>query len=71
MEQNHFFMVYMEGRQNPTCRHKTIESAEKEAKRLAEVHGLKTFVLCTLKSFKVNKFDVQNCTPPDFDNLPF
>ena len=67
-----FFMVYMEGGRTPVCKHETIKSAEKEAKRLAEVHGAKTFILCTIKSYKINRFIEQDCLPDEIDiNLPF
>lgn len=65
-----FFMVFLEGERTPTYKHETIESAETEAKRLAKLYGKKAFVLCSLKSFEVNEFTVEDCRPDMYD-LPF
>lgn len=35
MDNQHFFMVYLENERTPTYRHSTLEGAETEAKRLA------------------------------------
>ena len=64
-----FFMVYVEGERNPAFTHSSLESAENEAKRLAELTNKTSFVLCSLKSFKLNKFIVDDCRPSD--DLPF
>ena len=64
-----FFCVYVEGGRAPIVKHDSLESAEKEAKRLAEIHGIETFVLATIKSFKLNKFEVKDCRPST--ELPF
>ncbi len=65
-----FFMVYVEGQQPPSFKHTTIESAETEAKRLTKLLGKKAFVLCTLKSFEVYEFKIEDCRP-NVDDLPF
>lgn len=69
MQNQSFFMVYMEGGENPTVRHATQMLAENEAKRLAELHGKKTWVLASIKSFELTKFKETDCRPDD--NLPF
>ena len=66
-----FYMVYMEGSGNPNHRHATLDGAETEAKRLSKLFQKKTYVLCTIKSFEVNEFTVQDCRPPISDELPF
>ena len=39
-------MCYVEGKQNPTHRHRTMDSAQKEAERLARLNqGLKVYIL--------------------------
>ena len=66
-----FFMVFVEGGNNPTRRHYTLEIAENEAKRLTEKSGLKSWVLCSIKSFSIpEKFTISDCRP-DLDELPF
>lgn len=69
MQNQPFFMVYLENERTPLFVHTTIESAEQEAKRLAKEHRKKAFVLCSLKSFEINEFTVKDCRP-DTD-LPF
>lgn len=63
-------MVFVEGENTPACKHKSIESAENEAKRLAETLNKKAYVLCSVKSFEVSKFIVKDCRPM-IDELPF
>lgn len=67
---NQFFMVFVVNGNNPTYRHSTLEQAEAEAKRLAKLTGLKTWVLCSLKSFEINEFKVEDCRP-EIEDLPF
>lgn len=43
----------------------------KTAKRLAEILNKKAYVLCSIKSFEVNKFTVKDCRPTQGDDLPF
>lgn len=69
MAKEHFYMVYAEGGNVPVCRHITIESAEAEAQRLAEKLNTRTYVLASIKSFTLRKFDVEDCRPTD--DLPF
>jgi len=70
MEGLPFFMVFLEGGSAPTYRHTSLESAEIEAKRLTKIHGKKAFVLCTIKSFVINEFTVQDMRP-ELGELPF
>lgn len=65
-----FYMVYVQDGNTPTYKHSSIEDAEKEAKRLAKQLNKKAFVLCSLKSFELNEFAVQDHRP-DGDELPF
>lgn len=65
-----FYMVYLDGKDTPAFKHTNLDSAEKEAKRLAELHDTKAYVLCTIKSIEVNKFNIRDCRPED-DVLPF
>ena len=65
-----FFMVYLENERTPTYKHTTLESAENEAKRLSKQYCKKAFVLCSLKSFEIVEFKVEDCRP-DVDELPF
>ena len=69
MENQPFFMVYLEGERTPTYKHSTLELAEQEAKRLAKEYRKKAFVLCSLKSFEVNEFTIKDCRPDS--DLPF
>ena len=70
MSKQVFFMVYLENERTPTYKHTTLESAETEAKRLSKLYGKKAFVLCSLKSFEIVEFKVEDCRPDD-DDLPF
>lgn len=58
-----FFMVYVENGSTPTYKHETLASAEEEAKRLSKKLGQKAFVLCTLKSFQITEFTINDCRP--------
>lgn len=71
MSKQIFFMVFLEGERTPVYKHLTLGSAEEEAKRLSKEHRKKAFVLCTLKSFEINEFIVEDCRPSDSDDLPF
>lgn len=70
MNNQSFFMVYLEGEKNPTFKHYTLTGAEDEAKRLSKAHGRKAFVLCSLKSFEVTDFTIKDCRP-EIKDLPF
>jgi hypothetical protein len=65
-----FFMVYVENGSTPTYKHETLGSAEEEAKRLSKKSGQKAFVLCTLKSFQISEFTINDCRPST-EELPF
>jgi hypothetical protein len=70
MENNFFFMVFVEGQHTPAFKHPTLEAAEKEAKRLAEFLNKKAWVLTTIKSVSILKWHVEDCRP-SIDDLPF
>ena len=70
MKTKTYYMVYVEGQSSTTYKHNSLESAEKEAKRLAKQLDKKAYVLCTIKSFEVNHFIEDDCRPHDSD-LPF
>lgn len=40
-----FFMVYLQGKNNPAFKHNTMDAAREEAKRLSKKHNLPAFVL--------------------------
>ena len=42
LKESPFFMVFVERENSPACKHKSIESAENEAKRLAETLNKKS-----------------------------
>lgn len=72
MEDNYFFMVYVEGQQAPAYKHTSLESAQKEAKRLAELLLKRAYILATVQSFELDKFKVEDCRPYGMlDELPF
>lgn len=68
---NKFYMIFLEGCAHPTYKHETLESAEKEAKRLATLFGKKAYILCTVKSIEDRQYKVEDCRPEEVDNLPF
>lgn len=70
MNNQHFFMVYLEDERTPAYKHDMLESAEQEAKRLSKQYGKKAFVLCSLKSFEIVEFKVEDCRP-NISELPF
>jgi len=70
MSKEVFFMVYLENERTPAYKHINMESAEMEAKRLSKVYGKKAFVLCSLKSFEIVEFKIEDCRPK-IDDLPF
>lgn len=47
-----FYMVYVEGKSSPTCKHGTMESATKEADRLAKLLNTKTYVLAAVMEIR-------------------
>jgi hypothetical protein len=50
--------------------HTLLANAEEEAKRLAKKTNRKAYVLCSIKSFEVNEFNIEDCRP-ETDDLPF
>jgi len=70
MENQSFFMVFLEGERTPTYKHATLESAEQEAQRLSKQFRKKAYILCSLKSFEISEFIVKDCRPK-IDDLPF
>lgn len=69
MENQTFYMVYVEGERSPTFKHHTLTSAEIEAKRLSKETDKKSYILCSIKSFEIDLFKVEDLRP-DTD-LPF
>jgi hypothetical protein len=64
-----FYMLYVEGGDSPTFKHETLEGAETEAKRLAQLTKQKVIILTTIKSFEINLFKVEDLRP--YGDLPF
>ena len=71
MRKKIFSLIYVEGEHTPAYKHNDLTSAETEAKRLAESLNRKAYVLCSIKSFEINKFTVRDCRPAPGDDLPF
>ena len=67
---NTFYMVFVEGCATPACKHDSLDSAEKEAKRLATLLKKKAYVLCTIKSVEDTQYKIEDCRPGESD-LPF
>lgn len=67
---NTFYMVFVEGCATPACKHDSLDSAEKEAKRLATLLKKKAYVLCTIKSVEDTQCKIEDCRP-DGSDLPF
>ena len=70
-KEDFFCMVYVGGEHTPAYKHSDLTSAGTEAKRLAESLNRKAYVLCSIKSFEVNKLTVRDCRPTLGDDLPF
>jgi hypothetical protein len=70
MANQSFYMVYLENERVPTYRHATLKGAEIEAQRLAKQYGKKAFVLCSVKSFEIVEFQINDCRP-ELEDLPF
>lgn len=69
-----FYMVFMEGGNTPAYKHTEKESAIKEARRLAETHKRKTYLLATITSFEYDCIKVKEANPYDIrieEILPF
>lgn len=67
---NTFYMVFVEGCATLACKHESLDSAEKEAKRLATLLKKKAYVLCTIKSVEDTQYKIEDCRPSGSD-LPF
>lgn len=64
-----FYMVYVEGEQQPMFKHDTYGQAENEAKRLTEKTGKTSYILGTIKAVKApEKFIIQDL---NVSELPF
>lgn len=73
-KENGFYMVFMEGGNTPAYKHAEKEGAIKEARRLAETHKKKTYLLATITSFEYDCIKVQEASPHDLiieDEYPF
>ena len=55
---------------SPACKHDSLDSAEKEAKRLVTLLKKKAYVLCTIKSVEDTQYKIEDCRPGESD-LPF
>lgn len=69
MENQTFYMVFVDGGSSPLYRHATLNGAQEEAKRLARTLRRKAWVLCTIKSFEISEFIEKDCRPDN--DLPF
>lgn len=65
-----FYMVFVEGGNNPTYKHETYESAEKEARRLAERTGAEAYILTAFQKIRMVKFEKIDLHHND-QSLPF
>ena len=66
MNEQAFWMVYGIGQQEPRYKHPTLESAEREAQRLAKAHpGIRFVVLEAKSGFQVQE-PVQRITYVDY-----
>lgn len=70
MNLDHFYMVYLEGERTPAYKHETIDGAVREAKRLAETHEKRAYVLGTIKYIELSKFKEVDVKVTKFE-LPF
>ncbi|MEI8205060.1 MAG: hypothetical protein WCH34_18725 [Bacteroidota bacterium] len=73
MNEQRFYMVYMDGEGAPTHKHSTPELANKEAERLSLLFGKKTYVLKAVISIEPAPKTITTVleTPPVEDDLPF
>lgn len=62
-----FYMVYLEGGDNPKFKHLSKLSAETEAKRLAKLTGRKAYILASVYAIEYTEFK----TTPTEPELPF
>ena len=73
MNEEIFYMVYMDGEGAPTYKHTTHALALKEAERLSLLFGKKTYVLLALKSIEPAPKTITKelSIPTQEDDLPF
>ena len=73
MNEQIFYMVYMEGEGAPTHKHETKEAATKEAERLSILFEKKTYVLIAVKSIEPAPKTISKelSVPMSEDDLPF
>ena len=71
MKQQPFYMIYVEGGNAPTYKHETLESAQYEAKRLADKSDKKVYILCSVCSIERKQYDIVNLMPDAEPQLPF
>jgi len=64
-------MVFVENERTPTFKHQSLDLAEHEAKRLADLTGKTAFVLATIKAITAPEKYIVEDLRPDKDNLPF
>jgi len=60
MANNNFFMVYVEGQNQPKYKHSTHDSALAEAKRLAKLTEKPAYVLAPITTVELDLFKVTN-----------
>ena len=70
-----FYMVYVEGESSPTYKHCTMESATKEADRLAKSLNKKSFVLAAVMEIRLevitSAISIENMEKEKEDDCPF
>ena len=70
-----FYMVYVEGQSSPTYKHCTMESATKEADRLAKSLNKKSFVLAAVMEIRLevitSAVSIENMEKEKEDDCPF
>ena len=62
---NSFWMLYAEGCESPKFKHCSLESAQKEAERLAEKLNTKVYVLQAVEQVSLHKFNHITMNPED------
>lgn len=55
-----FYMIYVDGRNTPTKKHDTEESAIKEATRLARETGKSVYILKPIKKLEMSEIKITN-----------
>lgn len=70
MNEQIFFMVFIEGKDNPAHKHTTKESAEFECRRLVKITKRKGYVLKVIRSIELHPEFIENDFIENVD-LPF